>query len=103
MRVINRYLLAAVLTAAACGAATAQTRDDRYSGRDRDDPAGRGRRAGERTGLERRIGRLRRSAHDRRGDPRGGGEFPRLPRAPVAAGGAARHLAQRLRRLYRAR
>ena len=39
--------------------------------------------------------------HDRGGDPRGGGEFPRLPRAAVAAGGAARHFARGLRSLYR--
>ena len=32
MRAINRYLLAAVLTAAICSAATAQSRDERFSG-----------------------------------------------------------------------
>ena len=69
---------------------------------DRDDPAGGHCRSCGRTGLERRIGLLRRSAHDRRGDPRGGGGFPRLPRAAVAAGGAPRHCAQRLCRLHRA-
>ena len=46
------------------------------------------------TAVERRVRRLRRSDDDRRGDPRGGREFPQLPRTAFGRGGAARHLAR---------
>ena len=79
-----------VLLAAAGGAAAAQSRRSTLSRPGRSRRCRRRRRAG----LERAARRLRRSAHDRRGDPRGGGGFPTMPRAPVAAGRAPRRLAR---------
>ena len=40
MRLIHRYILAAAVTAIACSGASAQVRDDRYSGVTGVDPAG---------------------------------------------------------------
>ena len=48
-------------------------------------------------GMERRIRRLRPSADDGGRDPRGRGQFPQLPRRPLAAGGAPRRLARGVR------
>ena len=101
MRLIHRYLLAAAVTAMAHCAASAQVRDDRYSGVTGSippaaiaSPAGGPDWSGE-SGSS--------------GDPRmtaaairaAAANFRWLPRSPVAAGGAARHFAQRLCRLYR--
>ena len=93
MRLINRFVIAGAVAAIACGPASrARSLFPVRLGRSRRRPLLPP--ADDR--LERRIGLLRRSAHDRRGDPRGGGEFPRLPRAAVAAGRAPRRRAQRL-------
>ena len=61
MRLIHRYALAAAVTAIACSGASAQVRDDRYPAVTGTIPPA----AAARAGLERRIGLVRRSAHDR--------------------------------------
>ncbi len=51
--------------------------------------------------MERPIGLIRRPPHDRRGDPRGGGEFSCLPATSVAGGGPARRRTRNIRPLHR--
>ncbi len=76
MRKTRPYLLAAVLLAAASGAATAQPRDDRYSGVTGTIPPAARRAIGstpEWSGESGASGDPRMTAER---DPRGGGEFP---------------------------
>ena len=80
-----------------CGGARLARR--RLCRRDRDVAARRARRG--RAALERAIRRLRRSRHDGRRHPRGGGEFPILPGAAMAQRRPRRHHGRRLPQIDR--